>query len=53
MKPTEIRKFFQPIVDTAETLMSAYNKYEQYKRLSPGLGAPDYQQPVITVRHAL
>ena len=53
MKPTDIRKFFKPIVDTAKTMMSAYDKYEQYKRLSPGLEAPDYQQPVITVRRAL
>ena len=53
MKPTEIREFFEPIVDTAKIMMSTYIKYKQHKRLSPGLEAPDYQQPVITVRHAL
>ena len=53
MQPTEIRQFFAPIVDKANVMMSAYEKFEQYKRLSPGLESPDYQQPVITVRYAL
>lgn len=49
MKPDEIREFFVPIVDRATVMNSAYNKFEEYKRLSPGLETPDYQQPVITV----
>ena len=50
MRPDEIRKFFAPIVDRANLMMSAYNKFEDYKRLSPGSETSDYQQPVITVR---
>ena len=52
MKPDEIRVFFRQVQVHADSLMTCYQDYIEYKYHQTGIkGSIIYKKPIVTVSH--
>ena len=51
MKPDEIRTFFRQVQVHADSLMTCYQDYVEYKYHQTGIRSGMYGKPIVTVSH--